>query len=103
MNQRNDELDDESLEALLRKVGTRDEPSPEAADEVRAAVHAEWRAMVVDARRARRRWMMAVAASVLGVLFALGLVFKVVLAPAADIATVAYVDGKVFDQNRVVS
>ena len=103
MIERNEQLDEENLEALLREVGTRDEPSPELADSIRTAVHAEWRAMVDEARRARRRWMLALAASVLGVVFALGLVFKVALAPAAEVAKVAYVDGRVLAQSNAIA
>jgi ferric-dicitrate binding protein FerR (iron transport regulator) len=102
MNQRNDQLEEEELEALLREAGTRDEPSPEMTASVRSAVHAEWRAMVIEGRRMRRRWMLATAASVLGVVFAVALVFKLQLAPAADIATVAYVAGNVVAQDRAV-
>jgi ferric-dicitrate binding protein FerR (iron transport regulator) len=98
-----DQFDDDSLEALLRQVGGRDEPAPDVAATIRTAVHAEWLAVVDEARRARRRWMLALAASVLGVLFAVGLVFKVVLTPAPQIATVAYVDGRVLVQDQSTS
>jgi len=103
MNQRNDHIDEEGLEALLRQVGTRDEPSPEVTESIRAVVHAEWRAMVGEIRRTRRRRMIAVAASVLGIVFALGLVFSVVLAPAQEVATVAYVDGQVIAHEKVIA
>lgn len=97
MNDRNDQFDDANLEALLRQVGTRDEPSPEVATAIRSAVHAEWQAMIDEQRRNRRRWMWGIAASVLGVMFAVALVFNGVLAPSVVVATVAYVDGNVSD------
>jgi ferric-dicitrate binding protein FerR (iron transport regulator) len=101
MKQR-DNQDEESLQTLLRQVGTRDEPSAEMTNAIREAVHVEWRAVVDERRRIRRRWMLAIAASVLGVVFAVGLVFKAALAPAADIATLAYVDGSVAVQYKAV-
>src|SRR4051812_28442004 len=54
------------IEDLLRQIGARDEPEVQLADEVRTAVHAEWRS-VVEARQRRRRLLsMALAAGIVG-------------------------------------
>lgn len=97
MNERNDLFDDNNLEALLRQVGTRDEPSADLTAAVRDVVHAEWRAVVEEQRRLRRRRTWGIAASVAVVMLAVALVFKAGLSPASAVATVAYVDGLVVD------
>lgn len=57
--------DDTGIEALLREVGARDEPSADMMREVQAAVHAEWQSMVQQ-RRSRRRFVaIGIAASAL--------------------------------------
>ena len=57
--------DDTGIEALLREVGVRDEPSADMMREVQAAVHAEWQSMVQQ-RRSRRRFVaIGIAASAL--------------------------------------
>ena len=48
------ESNDASIEALLREVGARDEPSAAATSEVMSAVHAEWRTIVQQRRRQQR-------------------------------------------------
>ena len=56
---------DLEVEALLREVGAREQPSPEMTSAVREAVHAEWTHVVGERRRARRRVAaLAIAASV---------------------------------------
>jgi ferric-dicitrate binding protein FerR (iron transport regulator) len=89
----------DDLEALLRQVGTRDEPPPEFAVEVRDVVHAEWRAAVEEQRRERRRRMWSIAASVAALAIAVALIFKVAVSPISTVATVAYVDGVVNGAN----
>lgn len=88
-----DVLPDDDLEALLRQIGTRDEPSPELSAEVREAVHAQWRAAVTERQRIRGHRMWAIAASVAVLIVAVSLTLKVDLSPASAVATVAYVDG----------
>ena len=55
--------DDTSIEALLREVGARDEPSAEVMRDVQAAVHAEWQSMLQERRRRRRFVAVGIAAS----------------------------------------
>jgi ferric-dicitrate binding protein FerR (iron transport regulator) len=65
MTREHDDMnDDDGLEALLREVGARDEPSPAAMEEVRRAVHHEWRATVTQRKRHNRMVAFAIAASV---------------------------------------
>ena len=55
--------DDEDILALLREVGGGDEPSAKAAEEVRQAVHQEWRATVAQRKRRNRGLTFGIAAS----------------------------------------
>jgi ferric-dicitrate binding protein FerR (iron transport regulator) len=55
--------DDEDILALLREVGGGDEPSAKAAEEVRRAVHEEWRATVAQRKRRNRGLTFGIAAS----------------------------------------
>lgn len=55
---------DEGIEALLREVGARDEPSSATMEEVRRAVHDEWRAVVARRKRRRRAVAFGIAATV---------------------------------------
>lgn len=112
MMQKNDEAmrpgEEESLAALLRDAGPRAEPPPEVARQVRAAVEAEWRAVVAarqplvrpavrPAGRSRaRQWpALALAASLavaaIGAWFALPLLNQ----PAVPLATLSRVSGAV--------
>lgn len=58
------ESNDASIEELLRAVGARNEPSPDTAQEVMSAVHAEWRDLVQQRRRQQRvvAWRIAAGA-----------------------------------------
>ena len=85
--------DDAELRALLRAAGARPVPPPAMADEVRAAVAAEWRS-VVAARRPPRRavpWLVAASAAAIAV----GAWFALTqpATPGAVIATVARLGG----------
>jgi ferric-dicitrate binding protein FerR (iron transport regulator) len=85
--------DDSGIEALLRQVGAREEPSTAMMAEVEAAVHAEWQTMV--AQRQRRRsmgWGMAASFVVVVAAAALGLRY---LNGSSPVATIADVDGHV--------
>ena len=57
--------DDTSIEALLREVGARDEPSADVMRDVEAAVHAEWQSMLQQRRMRRRFVTIGIAASAL--------------------------------------
>jgi ferric-dicitrate binding protein FerR (iron transport regulator) len=88
------ESNDSSLEELLREVGARDEPSADAMRDVRAAVHAEWQAMVDDRRRQRRTLAWRIAASlVLAVLIAT-FARRFVEPEPVRVASIANIDGR---------
>jgi ferric-dicitrate binding protein FerR (iron transport regulator) len=89
------ESNDSSLEELLREVGARDEPSADAMRDVRAAVHAEWQAMVEERRRQRRSIAWRVAASlVLAVLIAT-FARRFVEPVPVQVASVVNIDGRI--------
>jgi ferric-dicitrate binding protein FerR (iron transport regulator) len=89
---------DAGIEALLREVGARAEPSEELARAVHTAVHAEWRALVEELRRQRRaqrfsrtsRWAAGAAIVVLASTVGVRL-----MAPATStvVATITRIDG----------
>jgi ferric-dicitrate binding protein FerR (iron transport regulator) len=88
------ESNDSSLEELLREVGARDEPSADAMRDVRAAVHAEWQAMVEERRRQRRSIAWRIAASlVLAVLIAT-FARRFVEPVPVQVASVVNIDGR---------
>jgi ferric-dicitrate binding protein FerR (iron transport regulator) len=87
------ESNDASIEALLREVGARDEPSPATAAEVMSAVHAEWLNIVQERRRHQRvlAWRMAA-----GAVLAIGattFAYRFMAPAPAQFASVSYVDG----------
>ena len=88
------ESNDNSLEELLREVGARDEPSADAMRDVRAAVHAEWQAMVDERRRQRRSMAWRIAASlVLAVLIAT-FARRFIEPEPVQVASIANIDGR---------
>jgi ferric-dicitrate binding protein FerR (iron transport regulator) len=97
MNERHDPIDndadDESIRQLLREAGTRDLPPAHVMNEVRQAVHAEWRE-VVKAKRRRSRFVgYGIAASVAIAAIAATLALRLMTATAEPVAQVARVDG----------
>jgi len=97
---------DADLAALLRAVGPREQPSAEMTADVRAAVAAEWRAIVASrqvavptaapstAQRRRAQPWLAIAASVTAVAIAIGFALPRLNGSADPLATVARVDGR---------
>lgn len=85
--------EDESLGQLLREVGARDVPSTAAMNEVRQAVHAEWRSVAVQ--RQRRNWFVGtgIAAGIAAVAVAVTVSLRFVSGPVEPIAAVARVEG----------
>ena len=86
--------DDAGIEALLRQVGARDEPSPEVTAEVEAAVRAEWLALV--AQRSRRRttgW--GIAAGFVVIVAAATFTLRFLTLDSVPVATIADIDGHV--------
>lgn len=88
-----DMTDDDGIEALLREVGARDEPSAAATEEVRRAVHDEWRTMVARRKRQRRVIAFAVAASVALVVAIASWTLRFASPDAAVAVTVARIEG----------
>jgi ferric-dicitrate binding protein FerR (iron transport regulator) len=82
----------EDLGALLRAAGARPQPPPELAGAVRAAVEAEWRA-VVAARRPQRRLAPWLAAAGLGAVAIATTIVATRVRLTTDVATVTRVEG----------
>ena len=96
MNERHDPIDndsDESICELLRAAGTRDLPPADVMNEVRQAVHAEWRAVVNQKRRRSRFVAFGAAASVAVAAIAATVVLRLTPATAEPVAQVARVAG----------
>lgn len=96
MNERHDPIDndsDESIRELLRAAGTRDLPPADVMNEVRQAVHAEWRAVVNQKRRRSRFVAFGAAASVAVAAIAATVVLRLTPATAEPVAQVARVAG----------
>jgi ferric-dicitrate binding protein FerR (iron transport regulator) len=88
------ESNDGGIEELLREVGARDEPSTEAMQDIRTAVHAEWQAMVEERRRQRRNVAWRIAASlVLAVLIAT-FAGRFIAPEPVQVASVVNIDGR---------
>jgi ferric-dicitrate binding protein FerR (iron transport regulator) len=95
-NRRDDEARDErAIERILRDAGPRERPTTADANDVRAAVEAEWRA-IVDRRRARtRRWALPLAAGVAAAAVGVAVLVNRPAAPLETVATVERLDGAV--------
>jgi hypothetical protein len=85
--------DDDGIESLLREVGARDEPSAGLAQEVRSAVHADWRAMLDERSRRRRFVGFGIAASVAAVAIAVAVTARLTPATPVQMASLARIDG----------
>jgi ferric-dicitrate binding protein FerR (iron transport regulator) len=91
--------DDEDIVALLREVGAGDEPSAAAAEEVRRAVHEEWRATVAQRKRRNRVVTFGMAASIALVMVVASWALRY-SAPQSDLAvTIARIDGEARGQS----
>lgn len=88
------ESNDSSLEELLRAVGARDEPSADAMRDVRAAVHAEWQAMVDERRRQRRTMAWRIAASLVLAVFIATFAQRFVTPEPVQVASIVNIDGR---------
>ncbi len=95
MNQSHDqsELDDASIEALLRQVGGREEPDAGVMREVRNAVHAEWQAAVRARARQRQTIGFAIAAGVACAAAVAVFTLRSVAPEVVPVATIARIDG----------
>jgi ferric-dicitrate binding protein FerR (iron transport regulator) len=88
------ESNDSSLEQLLREVGARDEPSADAMRDVRAAVQAEWQAMVDERRRQRRSIAWRIAASLVIAVFVATFARRFIEPVPVQVASVVNIDGR---------
>jgi ferric-dicitrate binding protein FerR (iron transport regulator) len=89
-----DPNDDGDIVALLREVGGGDEPSAAAAEEVRRAVHEEWRATVAQRKRRNRVVAFGLAASVAFIMVIASWALRY-SAPQSDLSvTIARIDGE---------
>jgi ferric-dicitrate binding protein FerR (iron transport regulator) len=87
--------DESSIERVLRAAGGRDQPSESLERHVRAAVHAEWRAVVAQRVRARRQVGFAIAAALALAVFGLWASRFWVEAPRTIVASVSRAEGMV--------
>src|SRR5918995_5303970 len=87
--------DESSIERVLRAAGGRDQPSESLERHVRAAVHAEWRAVVAQRVRARRQVGFAIAAAVALAVFGLWASRFWVEVPRTIVASVSRAEGMV--------
>jgi ferric-dicitrate binding protein FerR (iron transport regulator) len=97
MNERHtmEDRDEHDIARVLKKVGARSQPAPQAAVEVRAAVEAEWRS-VVSARQQRRRFTgWAAAAGIAVAAVGAWMARPLYLPEPATVATIARVVGEV--------
>jgi ferric-dicitrate binding protein FerR (iron transport regulator) len=90
----NNSPDDQGIEQLLQGVGKRDLPSAAVAEQVRQAVHGEWRELVEQRQRRSRLVAYAVAASVAGVVLAVVVSLQFHSTSAVLVASVARVEGQ---------
>lgn len=88
------ESHDASIEALLREVGPRDEPSPATASEVMSAVHAEWLTIVQQRRRQQRVVAWRVAAGVALAVLVTTFAYRFMAPAPVQVATIARIDGQ---------
>ncbi|HEY5756882.1 MAG TPA: FecR family protein [Steroidobacter sp.] len=88
------ESNDASIEALLREVGARDEPSAATASEVMSAVHAEWLTIVQQRRHQQRVVAWRVAAGVALAVLVSTFSYRYLAPAPAQVASVANVDGQ---------
>jgi ferric-dicitrate binding protein FerR (iron transport regulator) len=92
--------DDDSLERLLQAVGRRELPPPQAAAEIRAAVHGAWRETVtVRARRRQHYTLFAAAAGIAMAAIGAWLWGPGLLAPTRDLASVSRIVGEIDVRN----
>lgn len=86
--------DDQDIVALLREVGAGDEPSAAAAEQVRRAVHEEWRATVAQRKRRNRVVTFGMAASIALVMVVASWALRY-SAPQSELSvTIARIDGE---------
>jgi hypothetical protein len=73
--------------------GERRQPESALKNEVLQAAHAEWRAMLVQRSRQRRRYIYGLAASIAAVVLIVAATFQWIAADRGPIATIARIEG----------
>jgi ferric-dicitrate binding protein FerR (iron transport regulator) len=93
--------DDAQIEHLLREVGERVQPTPEISQAVRAAVYAEWQAVVVQRTRRKQIMQWSMAASVAAIAVSVLLLFRYSAAPvsAVPMASIVKVQSAILSSN----
>lgn len=94
---RDEELD---IARLLRAAGSRENPSDEMTRQVRAAVHAEWRASVLARKQRRMRRVVLLAASLVGLALALWVVPAAFRSSGPVVASLGKMEGAVQVKER---
>lgn len=90
------EEDDSDIQRVLKAAGKRDDPPDDLARYVRAAVQAEWSAVVAERRKHYRRWIsMAAAAGIAVAAIGVWLARSSVDARPVTVASVARISGDV--------
>ncbi|MFC4310831.1 FecR domain-containing protein [Steroidobacter flavus] len=87
------ESNDASIEALLREVGARDEPSAATASEVMSAVHAEWLTIVQQRKRQQRVVAWRIAAGVVLAVLVSTFSYRYLTPAPEQVASIANIDG----------
>lgn len=89
-----DMTSDDGVAALLRQVGVRDEPSTAVMEDVRRAIHHEWRATVTQRKRRRRIVAFGIAASIAFIVVVASWTVRFAAPDPAIALTIARVDGE---------
>jgi ferric-dicitrate binding protein FerR (iron transport regulator) len=87
------ESNDAGIEALLREVGARDEPSAAAAREVMSAVHAEWLTIVQQRKHQQRVVAWRVAAGVVLAVLVSTFGYRYLTPAPEQVASIVNIDG----------
>jgi ferric-dicitrate binding protein FerR (iron transport regulator) len=87
------ESNDAGIEALLREVGARDEPSAAAASEVMSAVHAEWLTIVQQRKHQQRVVAWRVAAGVVLAVLVSTFGYRYLTPAPEQVASIVNIDG----------
>jgi ferric-dicitrate binding protein FerR (iron transport regulator) len=89
-------MNDQDLERVLKSAGLREKPPADVERAVREHLHAEWRSVVAErSRRSRRRFSLAMAASIVAAAVAVWALAPRLAEPGAAVATVALATGDV--------
>lgn len=95
MSERDDSIEnDEEVAALLRQVGARREPPADLVQQVRQAVHAEWREAVDERARRRRSFAYGLAASIAVLVMVSSIALRWTISQPSVVGTIALIEGR---------